>query len=41
VTSLQSVITGLDENDVNDAAILQLLEDLDSGIIDSLLALLP
>jgi hypothetical protein len=41
VTSLQAVITGLDENDVNDAAILQLLEDLDSGIIDSLLALLP
>ncbi len=41
VTSLQAAITGLDQNDTDDAALLQLLEDLDSGIVDSLLALLP
>ena len=41
VTSLQAAITGLDQNDTDDAALLQLLEDLDSGIVDSLIALLP
>ena len=41
VTSLETAITELDQNNADDAAVLQLLEDLDSGIVDSLLDLLP
>ncbi len=40
VTSLETAITELDQNNADDAAVLQLLEDLDSGIVDSLLDLL-
>ncbi|MGB1097315.1 MAG: hypothetical protein ACPG2Y_01810, partial [Acholeplasmataceae bacterium] len=41
VTSLETAITELDQNNADDAAVLQLLEDLDSDIVDSLLNLLP